>query len=124
MGLLQNLLGHATEVDTGRLEKDVTDLLVEGEAITTAFRLIRDLLVFTDKRLILIDKQGLTGKKRRYTTIPYASVVTFAKETAGRFDADSEIDLVLRGGERLSFEFGRSADIDGAYRALGEHVLR
>lgn len=123
MGLLQNLLGNATEIDVDRLETDVKDLLVSGERITTAFKLLRDLLVFTDKRLILVDKQGLTGKKRRYTTIPYVSVVTFGMETAGRLDADAEIDLSLRGGGRMSFEFGRSANIHDVYRALSEHVL-
>lgn len=123
MGLLQNLLGNATEVDVDRLEADVTGLLVPGETIVTAFRLIRDLLVFTDKRLLLIDKQGLTGKKRRYTTVPYGSIVTFSKETAGRLDADAEIELILRGGGRMEFEFGRNANIDGAYQALSERVL-
>lgn len=72
MGLFDSLLGNASEVDTGRLEGEFATLLVAGEQIEHAYRLFRDLIVFTNKRLIMLDKQGLTGKKKEFLSVPYS----------------------------------------------------
>lgn len=61
--MLQGLFGNASEVDARNLERDLNAILVEGEQVVRAFRIVRDLFIFTDKRLVLVDKQGLTGKK-------------------------------------------------------------
>lgn len=123
MSLLQNLLGNATEVDVAKLERDLTSLLVEGESVVKAYKLVRDMLVFTDKRLILVDKQGMTGRKREFKTIPYSSIVMFGKENAGRLDMDAEITLHLRGAGPIELKFGRGSDIDEVYRVIGRFVL-
>jgi hypothetical protein len=107
MGLFDNLLGNTSEVNTQRLESEFATLLISGEQIEHAYRLFRDLIVFTNKRLIMVDKQGLTGKKVEFVSIPYGSITKFSKESAGRFDVDAErIKVWVRGDPGpLQFEF-------------------
>ena len=124
MGILSGLLGHASEVDVERLEQEFSTLLVEGEVIEHAYRVLRDLIVFTDRRLVLVDKQGLTGKKREYVSVPYGSITRFSKETAGRFDMDAEVKLWLRGESTpMKFEFRKDRNVHDVYRILSSYVL-
>jgi len=74
MGIFDGLMGNASEVNIERLEQEITPLMIEGESMHKAFKLIRDLIVFTNKRIILIDKQGMTGKKTEFFSIPYRSI--------------------------------------------------
>jgi len=125
MGLFDNLLGTASEVNTERLESEFATLLVDGERIEHAYRLFRDLIVFTNKRLVMADKQGLTGKKVELVSIPYGSITKFAKESAGRFDADAEIRVWVRGDPTpLQFEFRKDKSVDDVYRVLSAYILK
>ena len=74
MGLLSGLMGNASQKNVDKVERDLEDILVPGEQVTLAFSLIRDLIVFTEFRLILVDKQGVTGKKTSYKSLPYRSI--------------------------------------------------
>ena len=124
MGLFDALLGNASEVDVTALEATLTSLLVDGENVSHAYQLVRDLIVFTNKRLILVDKQGLSGKKQEILSIPYGSISKFSKENAGRFDRDAEIKLWVRGDNvplELSFRVG--TDLAGIYRILSNYIL-
>lgn len=80
------------------LTRELEQLLHPSEQFKFAVKTIRDIGVFTDRRILVADKQGLIGKKIEYYSIPYKSIVTYAIETAGTFDLDSEIKLVLTGG--------------------------
>ncbi|MGE5391111.1 MAG: PH domain-containing protein [Deltaproteobacteria bacterium] len=80
-------------------------MLTESETPLFAVKTIRDVGVFTDKRILIADKQGITGKKVEYCTIPYKSIVTYSIETAGTFDLDAEIKLKLSGGISFELEF-------------------
>ena len=82
MGLFSGLMGHGSEIDASDVERLTEGLLVEGERVTHAFRVVRDSFVFTDRRLIIIDIQGMTGSKVDYRTIPYRAIVGFSVETA------------------------------------------
>ncbi len=125
MGLFDNLLGNASEVDVRGLEGEFATLLVPGEGIEHAYRLWRDLIVFTNKRLILLDKQGLTGKKKEFLSVPYSSITKFSKEGAGRFDADAEIKVWVRGDPGpLQFEFRKDKNVDDVYRVLSAYILK
>ena len=123
--MLQGLFGNAAEIDAKGLQKDLDALLIEGEQVVRAFKIIRDLFVFTDKRLLLIDKQGLTGKKAEYHSIPYRSISHFSVETAGTFDMDAEMKIYISGNMNpIQREFRRGADIQGVQKTLAHFILR
>lgn len=123
--MLQGLFGNASEVDTKGLQKDLDTLLINGEQVVKAFRIIRDLFIFTDKRLILIDKQGLTGKKAEYHSIPYKSISHFSVETACTFDMDAEMKIYISGNMNpIEREFKRGTDIQGVQKTLAQFILK
>ncbi|GAA5416268.1 hypothetical protein Pryu01_01300 [Paraliobacillus ryukyuensis] len=97
MGILDGLMGNASNVDKSEISKEYSQLLVDGEEVNAAFKVIRDLFIFTDKRLILVDKQGLTGKKTQFHSILYKSISHFSVETAGHFDLDAELKIWISG---------------------------
>ena len=125
MSLLNNLFGNATEVDIEELRKEFGEILINGEEIETAFRIFRDKWVFTNKRLIILDVQGVTGSKREYRSIPYHSIDQFSVETGGTFDDDCEMKLWVKGmHEPLKKEFKRNVDVKALQRALASHILK
>ncbi len=124
MGILNGLLGNASEVNTEKIEKEFKDILVDGEKIERAYKVIRDLFVFTNRRLVLVDKQGLTGKKAEYHTIPYRSITHFSVETSGHFDMDSELTVWISGArEPIRKEFKKGSNIVGVQKALAAYLL-
>jgi hypothetical protein len=123
--MLSGLFGNASAADSATVEQEISNILVPGEQVVQAYRLIRDLYVFTDKRLILIDKQGLTGKKAEYHSIPYRAITHFAVETAGRFDLDAELKIWISGTSTpIAKEFRKGSNILDVQRTLAQHVLR
>ena len=104
MGFLNALMGNASTANKEDVTEDLSKILVDGEEIDVAFKLVRDLIVFTDKRLLMVDKQGLTGKKAEYHSIPYRSISHFSIETAGRFDMDAELKIWISGAELPAIE--------------------
>jgi hypothetical protein len=125
MGILSGMLGHATEVDIKEVEEELSPLLINTEKIEKAYRLVRDLFVFTDKRLVLIDKQGITGKKAEYHSIPYRSISHFSTETAGHFDLDSELRVWVKGQSiPIKKEFKKGSNIEGVQKALAHYILK
>jgi len=125
MGLLDGLLGNASEIKVSDIENEFGKLLAPGEQIEKAYRLIRDLFVFTNKRLILVDKQGVTGKKIEYHSIPYKSITHFSIETAGNFDLDAELKIWLSGSQiPIEKQFNKSLNIYELQSVLAEYVLR
>lgn len=123
--MLQGLFGNATEVNARELEKELAATLIEGEAIIKGFRIIRDLIIFTDKRLILIDKQGMTGKKVEYHSILYKSISHFSVETGGTLDLDAELKIYISGNAMpIKQEFKKGTDIVGVQKMLAQFVLK
>lgn len=110
MGLFDTLMGNASETDAAEVQEELSPILAENEVVTAAFKLVRDLSVFTNKRLILIDKQGLTGRKVNYHSIPYKSITQFIVETAGHFDTDAELKIWLSGkADAIEIELSASS---------------
>ena len=125
MSLLNNLFGNATEVDVEELRTEFGEILVDGEEIEAAFRIFRDKWVFTNKRLIMLNVQGVTGSKREYRSIPYRSIDQFSVETGGTFDDDCEMKLWIKGmHEPLKKEFKRNVDVKALQRMLTKHILK
>ena len=90
MGLINTLFGNASEMQPEALQQEFGPLLCADERIEKAYKLLRDKWIFTNKRLIIQDVQGVTGKKREYMSVPYRSVERFSVETAGTFDMDCD----------------------------------
>ena len=123
MGLLGGLMGNASEVDGDKLQKELAEVLVAGESVDSAYKVLRDTFVFTNKRLILIDRQGITGKKVEYLSVPYKSMVSFAVETAGTFDMDSELKIWISGQGVLQKTFSKGSNIVKVQQSLAKYVL-
>jgi hypothetical protein len=122
---MDGLTGNATEAASEKLQAELKPVLVDGETILRAFKTVRDIFVFTEQRLILIDKQGLTGKKVQYLSLPYRSITRFAVETGGTFDRDAELRIWISGDPHpLQREIRKGADILSVQRTLARHVLR
>lgn len=123
--MLSGLFGNATQADAQSVQRELAAVLIPGEMVHAAFRLVRDMFVFTDKRLILIDKQGLTGNKVEYVSIPYKSIKYFAVETAGNFDRDAELKIWLSGdvNPAVAKELRKGIDIIGLQRTLAQFIL-
>lgn len=102
----------------------VNDLLIEGEAVLDSFKSMRDGIVFTNKRIITLNIQGMTGKKRDFTSIPYNKISAYSVETSGTFDMDSELEIYVSGlGSRMRFEFKGRVDIIGISRYISYTAL-
>jgi hypothetical protein len=121
--MLDALLGNASEIEVKDIQGEIHPLLVDGEKALKAYKVIRDLFIFTDRRLILVDKQGITGKKVEYLSIPYKSITHFAVETAGNFDRDSEIKIWISGGHLVKKEIKKGIDVSYIQKILATHVL-
>jgi hypothetical protein len=124
MGLLSGVLGHSSNTDIGKLQQEFQPILVEGETLVAAYRILRDMIVFTNKRLILVDKQGMTGSKTEYQTIPYARIVRFSKESAGIMDLDAELKIWIVGQPLpITRTFGGNENVNEVYQILSRAVL-
>ena len=125
MGLLDHVFGNATEVKLSEIQEEFSYILAEGEILESAFIIFRDKWVFTNKRLIMQDIQGVTGSKREYHSIPYKSIVHFSIETAGTFDGDCEMKIWISGTPTpFEKEFKRGIDIKSIQQTLASHVLK
>lgn len=101
----------------------IMPIFVPGEHIIQSFRGMRDGVVFTNKRIIAINVQGITGKKKDFTTLPYSKIQAYSVETAGVFDLDSELDLWFSGMGKVRFEFIAQANVTAICRMISEQVL-
>ena len=102
---------------------DVTPLLIGGEDIIGCYKGLRDYVVFTNKRVIAVNVQGVTGKKKDFTTLPYSKIQAFSVETAGVFDLDSELELHFSGIGLVKFDFTGSSDIISIGNAISNYLL-
>jgi hypothetical protein len=124
MGLISGILGNATEITVAEAEQELRPILIEGERVEHAFKLIRDQIIFTSKRVVTIDKQGLTGSKQNIRSIPYKSIKMVAKEGAGMLDLDAELVIWVTGeAQPLKFEFKKGVDINQVYTLICRHIL-
>lgn len=125
MSIFDRLTGNAGKVDNTQADKVVGEILTSSETIVSTYKLVRDYIVFTNKRLILIDIQGV-GTKREIQSIPYKSISRFAIETAGTGDIDSEIDIFISSASEpvVKLELGRNkSNLNEIARTLAEEIL-
>lgn len=126
MGLFSALLGNAGSVSQEELKRDFGKLLIENEEIELGFKLIRDVFIFTNKRMILVDKQGITGSKIEYKSITYKSISRFSIETAGTFDLDAELKIWVSSEQQPSVkkQFNKSVNVYDVHKVLATYVLK
>lgn len=125
MSLFNKILGNASEVSAEKLNEKYGRLLIDGEEVELGFSLFRDVFMFTNKRLILIDVQGLTGSKTEYKCLPYKHISRFSLETAGTFDLDAELKIWISSEDipTVSKKFNKSIDIYEVQKYLATKVL-
>ena len=125
MGLFNAILGNASEVNTTTITKEFESMLVGGEVIEKAFKLVRDMFIFTNKRLILVEKQ-LVGTKVDYVSIPYFNIIKFSKESAGILDLDAELKIWIKDQDQpIKKQFGKAGNnINEVYKILSHHILK
>ena len=111
------------EISIKEIRNEIYDLLVDDEHPISAFKTIRDQVVFTTKRVFVINVQGITGKKIAYFSYPYSKVQYFGIETAGVLDIDSELFLMLDNGARLSFDFKANVNIRQISAIIAKYIL-
>ncbi len=99
-------------------------LLLPNEQILCAFQGIRDSVTFTNMRIIAVNVQGMTGKKKDFTSLPYSKIQAFSVESAGVFDLDSELELYFSGLGLVKFEFAGSANVTSICQMISGYVLR
>lgn len=110
-------------VDPGAFAAALEPLLIPGEEIIAGFKTIRDGVVFTSKRVIAINVQGITGKKTDYTSLPYNKIQSYSVETAGMLDLDGELELWFSSVGRVRFEFTSGSDLLRICALISEQVL-
>lgn len=125
MGIFSSLLGNAGSVSQDELTKKYGQLLTDSEEIGLGFKLLRDTFIFTNKRMILVDVQGITGSKTEYKSITYKSISRFSIETAGTFDLDAELKIWISSEVNPSIrkQFNKSVNVYDVQKILAHHVL-
>ncbi len=125
MGLLDGVLGNASKIEIGKIQQEFSRLLAPGEQVEHAYQLIRDYFVFTNRRLVLVDKQGITGSKVEYHSVPYRSITHFTIETAGHFDLEAELKIWISGTDApIQKQFNKRLSIYEVQSVLASYVLR
>lgn len=117
--------GNASEMDAKKLQTEMSKVLNEGENIERAFKLVRDMFIFTNKRLILVDKQGMINVKIEYHSIPYKSITHFSVETAAGFDGDADLKIWITGSQvPLERELKKGVDVINLQRMLAHYIAK
>ncbi len=120
--MIDKILGNSGLMSDKEIENKVGKILFDGEIVVAGYSVIRDFFVFTNKRLILVDVQGVTGKKTEYKSVPYKSISAFSIETAGTFDLDAELKIWVSNQLFLEKRFNKSVSVYELQKLLAERV--
>jgi len=113
-----------TKLDTIDHEAVIAPILVDDEVVISEYQAIRDFVIFTNKRIIAVNVQGFTGKKKDFTSLPYSRIQAFSVETAGVFDWDAELEIYFSGLGKVKFEFAGTSDIAEIGKMISKMVLQ
>lgn len=102
---------------------EVSPLLIQDEQLYVAFKGMRDFVVFTSKRIITVNIQGMTGKKKDFTSLPYSKIQAFSIETAGRFDLDGELEMWFSGLGKVRLEFKGNVNLTALNQIIAQAIL-
>lgn len=125
MGLFNALIGNASSISVEEAKKEYGFVLGTDEDIEVAYKLVRDMFIFSNKRLILVDVQGITGKKVEVRSIPYKCITQFAVETAGSLDLDAELKIWVSGQSLpIQKRFNKSVNIYEVQSVLADAIIK
>ena len=117
--MFNRLMGIAGVIQPENIEKDFGPLFLEEEQVSGAFKVVRDTFIFTDRRLIIVDIQGITGRKKEYLSIPYSKITMFSVESAGTFDMEADLKIWVGSNTTpIEKKFNRNVDIYAVQRLL------
>lgn len=102
----------------------ISPILIQNETIVGSYQSMRDGVVFTNMRIIAINVQGVTGKKKDFTSIPYSKIQVFSTESSGVFDMDSELEIWISSVGRIKFEFTGSSNVSAICKMISAYVLK
>ena len=111
------------KIPNDEVSRQVAPLLISGEEIISSYKTIRDFVVFTTKRVIAVNVQGITGSKKDFTSLPHSKVQAYSVETSGTFDLDSELEMYFSALGKVKFEFRGNSDIVKIGQIISEYVL-
>ena len=120
---LDSQLLNLKEIQFSEVRPEVGELLVNNEEMIAAFKTVRDQVVFTNKRIFVINVQGITGKKTSYFSYPYSKIQYFGVETAGLLDIDCELVAAFSNGTVLQFDFKSEVDIRKISPLISGYIL-
>jgi hypothetical protein len=125
MGLFTGTAKNNDSAETKKLHTEYGQLLADGEIIETAFNVLRDVFLFTNKRLILVEVQGISGKQIEYLSVPYSRIAKFSVQSGGSFDLNAELKLWI-GSDTIPLEkkFNKDTNIYEVQKVLAGHVLK
>ncbi|MBO4319552.1 MAG: PH domain-containing protein [Treponema sp.] len=121
----KNSVFNLKPIELSEVRPDVRELFVDGEEIIEAFKTVRDQVIFTNKRIVSIDVQGITGKRKSYSTLPYSTIQFFEVQTQGFLEIfpDSELFIQYANGFTAQFEFKGQVDIRRIGKIISTFVL-
>ena len=111
-------------VGNDAFSSQIMPILIDGETILSSYKGIRDGVVFTNKRIITVNIQGITGKKKDFTSMPYSKIQVYSVETSGVLDMDSELELWFSGVGKVKFEFTRNSNVSEICKSISNFVLK
>jgi len=125
MGIFDGVARNSGSVETKKFHSEYGQLLVDGEIIEAGFVVLRDTFLFTNKRLILVDIQGISGQQIEYLSIPYGNITRFSVQTGGSFDLNAELKLWI-GSDTIPLEkkFNKDLSVYEVQKVLASHILR
>ena len=126
MNFSQDAVFNLTKIDNSHINKNAAMILADGEQVLGVHKTIRDQVIFTDKRIITVDVQGVTGKRQELFTIPYGKIQYFGIQTVGFMELipDAELELSFNDGMKAKFEFKGKCDIREIGKMISTYVLR
>ena len=119
----ESVLFKLEPVSVDQMLKPISNFLLEDETVLAVFKTVRDQLVFTSKRIIAANVQGLTGKKVDYTSIPYSKIQTFSVESSGTLERDCEIEIYISSIGKIRFEIRGNFDVIAFNKVISKYVL-
>lgn len=124
MGLISGIRGNAARADVKKMRKEFSPILIEGEEVHRVYKYIRNYFVFTSKRIVMVEKLNVSGKKTNYHSVAYNKILHFSIETSGHLELDHQLKLWCAGWpEPITWTFSRGFDIFELQAAIAKYAL-